>query len=176
MGKEKLKKLYVVGNDKFFGSAIRKEKGYFSFDEMYSAWKTWFDDHGYFMNEKGQTEKILSSGNELKIEWVAKRDITSYVRFHIAIYLWVRRLKNVSVEVEGKKEKIQKGDLYIGFKGYLEKDYKGLWKRYEFWRRMYDRYLVKWKLSAYEGKIWNETNDLIALTKKYCGMMPLKKE
>ncbi len=176
MGKEKYKTLYVVGDSKFYGSVIRKDNGFFSFDEMYKAWKEWFDSYGYFLTEKGQTEKVLSDGREKKIDWIAKRDVTGYLRFNIGIELWVRRLKDVTVEIEGKKQKIQRGDLHIGFKGYITKDYKGRWKNHEFLRQMYDRYVAKDRLSMYEGKIWNEANELIALTKKYCGMMPLKKE
>lgn len=176
MGKEKFKELFVVGNKKFYGSVIRKEASFFSFDEMYKAWKAWFDTYQYTLTEKGQSEKVLSDGKEKKIDWTAKRDVNEYVRFNIDIELWVRRLKDVFVEIDGKKEKIQRGDLHIGFKGYLIKDYKGKWKNHEFLRKMYDRFIINNRLLMYEGKIWYETNDLIALTKKYCGMMPLKKD
>ena len=176
MGKEKFKILFVVGNKKFYGSVIRKEKGYFSFDEMYKAWKDWFDEKGYFLNEKGQTEHVLTEGRQKKIEWVARRDITSYVRFHIELVLWVRRLKDVMIEVKGKKKKIQTGNLHIGFRGYIEKDYSGRWKKHEFLRKMYDRFIIKDKLIKYEGKLWKETNDFIGLTKKHCRMMPLVKQ
>ncbi len=175
MGKEKSKELFVVGSKKFFGSVIRKEKSYFSFDEMYLAWKEWFDEKGYFLNEKGQSESISGREMEKKIEWTAHRDITDYIRFQIDIYMWIRKMSSVIVKVKGKKQKVHRGDLFIGFKGYLVKDYKGKWKKHEFLRQMYDRYLAKDKLEMYEGKLWAETNDLIAITKKYCGMMPLKK-
>ncbi len=176
MGKEKSKEIFVVGTKKFFGSVIRKENGYFDLEGLYKAWKEWFDDHKYFLNEKGQSGKDLpSKEREEKIEWVAQRDITDYIRFHIDIEMWVRRMSNVVIKVDGRKQKVQKGDLFIGFKGYIKKDYKGKWKN-EFLRQMYDRFLIKGKLIGYEGKLWAETNDFIGLTKKYVGMMPLKKE
>jgi hypothetical protein len=176
MGKEKSKELFVVGTSKFFGSVIRKEQSYFDFDQMYTAWKDWFDDHKYMLNEKGQTEGRSGPYMDKKIEWVAFRNVTSYVRFCIDIFLWVRRMRQVTIEHKGEKMKVWKGDLYIGFKGYLKKDYGGRWKNYEFLRQMMDRYILKWQLSGYEGKIWAEANDLIAVSKKHVGMMPLKKE
>lgn len=176
MGKEKLKEIFVVGSKKFFGSVIRKEKGYFCLDEFYNAWREWFDDNEYSLTEKGITEKVgVKEMPEMKVEWTAQRDITDYVRFHIDIFLWVRRSRNVLVEVKGEKKKVQTGDLFVGFKGYIKKDYKGRWKKHEFLRRMHDRFVIKKRLEQYEGKIWKETNDLIALTKKHCGMMPLVK-
>lgn len=176
MGKEKTKEIYVVGTKKFFGSVIRKEGSIFDLEGMYKAWKEWFSDHNYFLNEKAQSGKDLPSHErEEKIEWVAERKITSYVKFHIILFLWVRRMSNVIAEVDGKKQKVQKGDLFIGFKGFMEKDYKKKWKN-EFLRQMYDRFVIKNKLIDHEGKIWAETNDFIDLTKKFVGMMPLKRE
>lgn len=176
MGKEKSKELFVAGTKKFFGSVIRKEQSYFDFDEMYSVWKEWFDDHKYFLNEKGQTQSHTGPYFEKKIEWISFRNVTSYVRFHIDIWLWVRKMREVTLEHKGEKKRMWRGELYIGFKGYLEKDYGGRWKKHEFLRQMMDRYLLKWKLLSYEGKLWAETNDLIELTKKHIGMMPLKSE
>ena len=177
MGEEKKKEIFVVGSKKFFGSVIRKEKGFFCLDEFYKAWRDWFADHKYFVNEKGITEKHTPKEIlEMKIEWISRRDITGYVRYHIDIFLWARRLRDVIIKVKDKKKQVQTGDLYIGFKGYMEKDYKGTWKKHEFLRQMHDRFLIKQKLLAYKYKIYKETNDLIALTKKHCGMMPLVKE
>ena len=172
MGKEKSKKLFVVGNNKFPGAVIRKESVIFDYDSMLKVMKEWFEDHKYTLNEKAYGGKDLPSRErEEKIEWTAERKITDYIKFHISFQLWVRRMGNIKAE----GHKLKKGDIYIGFKGWMEKDYKGKW-RSEFLRQMYDRFLVPGKLNMYEGKIWAETNDFIALTKKYLGMMPLKKE
>ncbi len=39
-----------------------------------------------------------------------------------------------------------------------------------------DRFMMKAKLIMYEGKLWAETSDLMALSKKHIGMIPLKIE
>jgi len=170
MGKEKHKQIYVVGNKQFYGSAIRQTGAIFDINQLYKAWRKWFDDHKYFLNEKKQSAKQLPDGQEITIEWVAYRKIDDYVKFHILTHVWLMRINDVMVEVNGQKRKMQKADIQIRFKGFLEKDYRGKWKN-EKLRQFYDRFIIKKRLINMEGKIWYETNDLINLTKEHVRMM-----
>ena len=170
MGKELSKEVYVVGNKQFYGSALKKKQALFNSEELYTKWKAWFDKHHYFLNEKKQSSKALPDGKEIKIEWQAERKVDEYVKFHVLIDCWILRCTDVIVEAEGKKQKMQKADFEIRFKGFFEKDYRGKWKN-ETLRRIYDRFIIKSRLEKMEGKIWYETNDLINLTKKYVQMI-----
>lgn len=170
MGKEKDKIIYVVGSKQFFGSGIRKKGGVLDIEDLYKNWKAWFDRYHYFLNEKKQTSKARPEGKEMEVKWDAFRNITDYVRFHVQVHLWLRRVNDVMVEVNGEKKKMQQADFDIRFKGYFEKNYRGTWKN-EFFRRLYDRFIIKKRLLKLEGKIWYETNNLIDETKKYIQVM-----
>lgn len=170
MGKEKYKEVYVVGDKQFYGATVFK-KGIFDLEEMYKKFKDWFEKHHYHYNEKKQSAKTLPDGKEIKTEWIGERKVDEYVKFHIGFFVWIRRCTDVIVETEaGKKEKMQKGEISIRFKGYMEKDYMKKWKS-EFFRQLYDRYIIKGRLEQMEGKIWFETNDLISMAKRYCQLM-----
>lgn len=125
---------------------ILKHQGIGDFRDFYNFMYDWLRDENFVIVEKSYTEKILGDVKNMEIKWEAKREITDYFRVHIDIVTKVRGLKEVEVEVDGKRIKTNEfKELEITMKGVLEKDYSGRWGRsamYRFFKEVYNKYVI----------------------------------
>jgi hypothetical protein len=150
-----------------------KHRGVFDFPEIYRYAYTWYIDQGYDLVEKNYTEKVTARGKEIEIEWVAVRKISDYFRFNIKTNWRILGMTDVEVEENGKKVKVNNGDLEIKFSVTLEKDYEARWEGnpwLKFLRGLYDKYIIRARIDAYEGKLIGEVNEVIAQVKSYLAL------
>jgi hypothetical protein len=79
-------------------------------------------------------------------------------------------LKSVEVQREGKKLKMNSGQVELKIKGVLVKDYEHKWEDRPIWkflRGVYDRYIVKSRIEDYEDKLKEEVEEFIAQSKAF---------
>ena len=132
-------------------------KGNFSLDILYKRSKTFFDSKRYEFTEKEHTEKTKSHGNELKVRWIAEREVDDYAKFYIeSIFeIWDAI----------KKNNIYSGDLKINVIARIELDYKKNFYKFPFLLFLYNNFLIKRKIeNIYEAKIDSEY-------KEYCNIV-----
>lgn len=159
------KEVKVVGTPKNWGVELTK-KGVFDFKKLYKFFAEWLWGNRYKIGggEKEYTTKPLpSQGEEIKIGFSGFRDVTTYIRFQVEIEIWGLRVKKIG--------DIYKGDLRIRFRGWLQKDPEGKWKNFEFFRQLYDLYIIKNKISSYKEKLKKEVDDLVNKTKERIGLI-----
>ncbi len=151
-------------------SGKTKYTGIWDFEGVYRFVYDWFIDKGYKIIEKGYTEKIKPGGKEIEIHWDAKRKISDYFRFVIKSDWLILGMSEVEVQKENAKVKMNKGYIEIKFTAVLEKDYEHRWENssfLKFLRGVYDRYIIKSRIEAYENKLLDETDEVIAQFKSY---------
>ena len=160
----------MVEKDKVFSGKV-KHGGIFDFKELYRFCYTYLVDEGYILTEKTYTEKVVASGKDVEIDWMATRKISDYFRFHLRIFWRILGMTTVEVESEGKKIKMNKsGNVEIIVTATLEKDYEGRWEGnafYKFLRGLYDRYVIIGRIDTYEGKIHSEADEFLAQVKSF---------
>jgi hypothetical protein len=169
MGKEKQRKIGVIA------SQIIKHKGIFNFNAILDAIPDWLSQHNYDYVQKGHAQKAKPSGGYFEGNWIAEKEVTEYVKFNISVDIWLRDLKDIAIEKNGKTEKSNKGNIEITFNSGMEKDYKKTFtnKKYQeteflkLIREFYEKYVIKSKLSSYEEKIEAETQDFIEYIKTF---------
>jgi hypothetical protein len=163
----------MVELDTLIGSKVR-HVGLFDFKETYRILFEWFIDQGYDFNEKSYKEVIGAGGaKEIELEWDCVRKVSDYFRFQIKTSWKIIGMTSVEVEIDGVKQKMNKGDLAITFKTILQKDYDERWSKtpfFNFLRTMYDRYLIKERISQYEMKLITEMEELVAQAKSYLAL------
>ncbi len=159
--------------DTIFSGKI-KHNGLFDFKELYRFCYVWLTDYGYSVTEKKYSEKAKPDGSkDLEIEWEAKKKISDYFRFIIKITWRIIAMTKTEAEYEGKKVKMEKGDLEISFKAVLEKDYEHRWESspfLKFLRSVYDRYIIKGRIKDYEDRLTEEVDELIAQAKSFLAL------
>jgi len=82
-------------------------------------------------------------------------------------------MTSVEVEIDGVKQKMNKGQLELSFKAIMQKDYEEKWTGKPFLkvlRGFYDKYIIKETSSSYEGKLVDELNELVEEVKAYLSL------
>lgn len=151
-----------------------KHSGIFDFSELYRFCYVWLDDEGYDITEKTYSEKVKPNGKEVEVKWYAKRKISDYFRFVIKADWRILRMNDAEVQKDGVKLKMNKGDLEIKFSAVLEKDYEHRWENtafLKFLRGVYNRYIIKGRIDAYEDKIFKEVDEYIAEVKSFLALL-----
>jgi len=151
-----------------------KHKGYFTYSELYTFCYNWFKDNGYSnLAEEEYVEKIAPNGKEIQITWVAKKKVSDYLRNIITAKWHVLGLADAEVEINGKKEKTNKGDLKIKVSAELERDYDSQWEKTPFLksaRGLYDKYIVKTTVDEYEDKLAAKGQGFVEEVKSYLNL------
>lgn len=151
-------------------SGKTKYTGVWDFSEIYRFLYDWFIDHNYKIIEKVYTEKIKADGKEIEIKWEAKKKISDYFRFLVNADWRILGMTEVDVQRNGAKIKMNKGYIEIKFTAILEKDYEHRWENtafIKFLRGVYDRYIIRGRIDAYEDKLLDEVDEVIAQTKSF---------
>jgi hypothetical protein len=163
----------MVELDKLFATKV-KHTGVFDFKETYRILYEWFIDNGYDLNEKTYKE-VIGAGNakEIEIEWDAIRKVSDYFRFQIKGAWHIIGMTSVEVEIDGVKQKMNKGQFEIEFKAILQKDYEEQWTGrpfIKFLRTIYDRYLVRERVEKYEMTLIEDLNKVVEECKAYLAL------
>ncbi|MDP2925153.1 MAG: hypothetical protein Q8N99_02150 [Nanoarchaeota archaeon] len=158
--------------DTVFSGKI-KQTGIFSFKDFYTFLYDWLRDENYDVYEKKYTEKVKGDTKEIEIRWEAERDISDYFRFKIEMNWLLTGVKSIEVQKDGRKEKMDSAAMEIKFKAILIKDYEDRWENAPFWkflRGLYERYIIRQRISDYEIKLLQELEELLAQAKSFLAL------
>ena len=160
----------MAEKDSLFNSKIR-HVGIFDFKDTYRITYEWLIQEGYNIEETNYKEIIGTGGaKEVDIYWDAKKKMSDYFQFHINIRFHPIGMSSVEVDIDGVKQKMNKGDLTIEFKSVLLKDYDTNWEEGNFTKTLrswYDKYLQQERITYLEGKVMTEMQELIEYLKAY---------
>jgi hypothetical protein len=163
----------MVERDVLIKTKVR-HVGIFDFKETYRILFEWLIDQGYDFNEKGYKEVIGAGGaKEIELDWEAVRKVSDYFKFQLIIKWKIIGMSSVEVEIDGVKQKMNKGDLSIEFQSVLLKDYEERWSKkplLNFLRTLYDRYLIRERITAYEAKLITELEEIVAQAKSFLAL------
>ena len=133
-----------------------KYKGFFSYTDLYNFCYNWFKEEGYNLKEEVYTEKLSGFGKEVLIEWKATKKISDYYKNIIEVKWHILGMNDAEVEVEGKKQKTNKGEVKISVSADLERDYEENWDKTPMWkflRGIYDKYIMRTTQDEYEDRL-----------------------
>jgi hypothetical protein len=101
-----------------------KWKGIFDWEKLYKLMKRWLDFEGYGnelenFKEKKYKERIQAGGKLLEIVWEGTKKVSSYYNFVIEVTFLIIGMKEVEVELEGRRVKMNKGEIEMRFNAYV---------------------------------------------------------
>ncbi len=146
----------------------------FDFKELYSTIRSWLKDRGYDpVDEKDHSEKVKADGTKaIEISVQAEKKVDPYVKIILEFGISAS-VKDVVVDVEGKKSTLQEGSVTIGLGGFLKKDPESDWAIKNenplrmFFREVYDKFVGSDKLGFAEAKLQKDIKKLIHDLKVY---------
>lgn len=142
-----------------------RHEGLVDFDKLFNEMTSWFESYDYDLTIKNITKSVKPDGGEIKIELLAEREVSPYIKFKFECELILLRGREVQV---GKK-RMRKGLLEIRIKSMYEKNWKETFGKTsfpQFLRELYERFIAKNVISAFEVKLWKEGNELIEAVKE----------
>jgi hypothetical protein len=163
----------MVEKDALFKSKAR-HVGIFDFKETYRVLFEWLYNEGYDVNEILYKEVVQQGGTkEVDVFWEATKKISDYFKFFIKVRFHPVQMTSVEVEIEGVKQKMNKGDFTIEFECVLLKDYDSKWETSSFirsLRRNYDKYLQRGRIEQHEGRLIEEMQNLVEYAKAFLAL------
>jgi len=133
------------------------------FKEAYSFAHDWLKEEGFSISEGSYVEKIAGDSKDIEIGWSASRTLTDYFKISLGIKWRILGLKDVEVEIDGKKKKMNKfATLKIDTKGVLVKDYDNKWEKTGFWKFLketYQKYVIHNRIKEKEGQVVSVVQD-----------------
>jgi len=137
----------------------------------------WFRDKFYDKFEKRNEEFANPDGSkQIEIEFVPWKKYTDYYKSMIKMEMIVKNLREVEVEIEGKKKKMNKGRIEFKMTGYLVVDYESKWNKalQYFLRDIFDKFINRRITKKYHDMLIDDCNDLYNTLTSYLNMHAYK--
>ncbi len=148
-------------------------EGLFSIAELYKLIDRWFKDQGYDKKEIKNIEQVGHEGKYIELELVPWRNVSDYVKYEIKLRLFARNVKEVDVEKDGVKVKLNQGKVLIIIDGYFTTDHEGRWESRPtmfFWRTILDKYFYRGPLVKLESGLVEEISNLHTTLKAFLNL------
>ncbi len=121
-------------------------EGLFSAKELIKLIDNFFREKGYDKREIKNAEKVTPEGKFVELEIMPWKKVTDYAKNEIWMRIIMENIKEVEVEKNGVKAKLNQGTIKILFYGYLTTDYENRWEQkpmFFFIRTLFDKFFLK---------------------------------
>lgn len=140
-----------------------KKKGYWKFKDTYAFLYEWLKDKKYSVAEE-EYEETSGGAKEIKIKWVASKKVTDYFKYEIELKWHILGMKDAEVEVDGKVQSTNKGDLKIAIESTFCRDYQKDWEKkplHKVFRGIYEKFIIAGTVKEYSDKLEDESGELV---------------
>ncbi|MEK6973994.1 MAG: hypothetical protein AABW41_02040 [Nanoarchaeota archaeon] len=152
-----------------------KWSGVFDVGDFYNRLKQWFVQEGYGDELKNFKEikfvqRVKQTGKEIEIKWIGEKNVSDYFAYAITITVAASQIKDVEIQRDGKKLKMNSGSLDIRLFADFVKNAKGRWKKESFMKKVYERFVVKERMDSYKLGLYQKVYGLQDYIKEYLGI------
>ncbi len=116
---------------------------------------------------------VKPDGKYIEIELMPWKKITDYARHIIRVEMKLFNVKEVEIERDGRKVRMNTGRVNFVIDAYLQTDWESKWETrplYFFIRTMVDKFIYKSYTNLYEGLLVETTNQLYSLLKSFLNL------
>jgi len=156
--------------DTVFSSKI-KNTGVFTFADFYQFCYRWLsEEEGFSVSEDSYSEKIAGEAKNIDVVWSGSKKVTDYFKHEIKVTFKVIGLANIETTQNGAKVKTNKGNVELGVKGTLVRDYLGKFEKtatQKFMRGVYERWIVPSRVNEYEDKLVGVCDEFLSQAKAW---------
>ena len=146
-------------------------QGIFDMNVVYRRTKYWLDFNGYGDNfeEKEYSETIKNDSKELRITWYSEKTETGYFAYIIEIKFLILALKNIEIQKEDRKIKVNDGYFETRTMGYVLTNYQDKFKS-KFLQDIYEKFIVRKRIDAHKIILYGKVYTLQDEIKKFLAM------
>jgi hypothetical protein len=149
--------------------------GLFDVKEVHRVFQDWASDKGYWLVEKIHSETTRPEGKIIDLVLEPFRKVSDYVKYIIKIRVQFSNVRDVVVERDNKKVKVQEGKVSVVMTGIVETDYEHRWETKPVWytiRVFMDKYVLSPFISRSESEV---KDDVTSLKNNLKGFLNLSK-
>tara|TARA_Y100000310_G_scaffold264383_1_gene275013 strand:+ start:248 stop:790 length:543 start_codon:yes stop_codon:yes gene_type:complete len=148
-------------------------EGLFEVNELYKTIDEWLRGKGYDKKESKNIEKVTPEGKYIELELEPWKKITTYAKNVIKMRIIMTNIKEVEIEKDNAKVKMNQGSVQIVFDGFLETDYEGRWEAKPmlyFLRTIFNRYIYGFYTDGYKKNVLDDVNHLHSVIKSFLNL------
>jgi len=145
-------------------------EGLFDLGELYALIDGWFYEKGWDKYERLNQEQITPAGRQIRLILEPWKSVTDYFKLIIRIKAHFVDVKDVEVEKEGQRFKLNQGEIKFIFDGYVVSDRRGLWNSrplYWFLSIVFNKYIFKEHYNKAERWLLSDLDDLYQKIKSF---------
>jgi hypothetical protein len=135
-------------------------EGIFSIHGLYQVIDKWLTDKNYDKFDKVHTEVIKPDGKYIDIELEPDRNLDDYTKYVIRVRLFCSHLKDVTVDIDGKKQKLNEGKVVVILDSWVKTDWQDRMESkplYHIIRSVYNKYIFKGEAAQNVKRLREET-------------------
>ncbi len=160
----------MAEKETIFSSKIKYD-GILSFTDFYKFCYNWLtEETGLIVAEEKYAEKLSGESKNIDVVWAGKRKLTDYFQFEAKITFKVLALTQIEINKDGKKIKTNKGNVEVGIKGVLVRDWQGKFEKdafRKFLRSIYEKWIIQSRVEQFEGKIVGDCDEFLSQAKAW---------
>ncbi len=148
-------------------------EGVFLVKDLVKLFYEWCDNKGYFPVETRHVETVKEGAKHVEIDFEPFKKVTDFSKNLFRIKLLCSEIKDVVVEEEGKKKKLNQGKIQLIFSAWLETDYESRWETKPIFyvlRTFFEKYIYGRFVAGYHAAIRRDINELIDSYKGYLNL------
>jgi hypothetical protein len=152
-------------------------EGLFTIIDIYNLINEWLEEKGYDKREINNFEKVTPEGKYVEILLQPWKKITDYSKIELRMRLIFIDVKDVDIERDGVRVRMNQGRIQMVFDALLTTDYENRWEGrpiYYLTRELFNKYFYKpfhqWDL----GIVRRDYAQLITLLKSYLNLYRYK--
>jgi len=148
-------------------------EGLFNLLDLYTMIDEFFEDKGYDKRERKNIERVTPEGKYIEIQLEPWKKLTDYAKSVIAVRMIFSDIKEVEVEKDGVKVKMNQGKVQFVFDAFLETDYEHRWEMkpmFFFIRTIFDKYIYRSYTISFKNEVANDLNSLIVMCRSFLNL------
>ena len=148
-------------------------EGLFNLLDLYTMIDEYFEDKGYDKREKKNVERVTPEGKYIELHFEPWKKLTDYAKSVIAVRIILSDIKEVEVEKDGVKVKLNQGKVQFVFDAFLETDYEHRWEMkpmFFFIRTIFDKYIYRNYTISFKNEVANDLNGLIVMCRSFLNL------
>jgi hypothetical protein len=153
-------------------------EGIFDLNGLYRLIDGWFYQKGYDKWERKNFEQVMPTGKDIEIELLPWKKTTDYFKNIIRIRMRYTNVKDVEIEKQGVKMRLNQGKVMMIFDGYLESDYEHRWHDKPLFfliRTLFDKYVFKTYFTKFEKWLVNDVYDIHGRIQRFLNLYRYEK-
>ncbi len=152
-------------------------EGLFEIKELYKLLEDWFKENKYEKKETLNQEIVKEDKKQLFLVLEPFKSVSDYHEYRLQVRIAAGDLREVEVEKDGVKMRMQKGNVSVVINAFLVSDKEMRWAHrplFFFMRVLIDKFIYKMYVDRFEAGLRNEITNLHTTIKSFLNLYRYK--